>query len=72
MNGLQDARRQRVARKAGQNIGVTTGFSANTNQSLAAAYAPIMFLENQNLINMPHYSLQAAPKPSHHLHYNQQ
>ena len=40
---FQDVRRQRAARKAGTNINLA-GY-ANTNQSLAAAYAPMMFFE---------------------------
>mgnify|MGYP000999920730 FL=1 len=42
--GIQEARRLRVARKAGQNIG-----TAQSN--LAAAYAPMVFHDKQTLLN---------------------
>ena len=47
--GLQDVRRQRVARKAGQNMGA--GGNLTNHANLAAVYAPMVFVENQNMLN---------------------
>jgi len=51
-------RRQRVARKAGQNIGAG-GFT-----NLAAAYAPMVFHDNQNLLNTMQHQQMYMPSSS--------
>jgi len=48
-NGFQDVRRQKVARKAGQNMGA--GY-LNTDQNLAQVYAPMMYVDNQNFMSV--------------------
>ena len=53
--GLHDVRRQqRVARKAGMNIGANGANGGNMQNhvaNLAAVYAPMVVVDNQNMLN---------------------